>query len=219
MNYELYQQGPEAYVPVLILNLIVTILAYGAFPFIFAKTRNAPITKKKYRRLCYWINAAVMLGFLILNGGIGNGAPYLLWTWVFSGYGIKELGKRGIMQDSEYYKEPDYRFRCSSCGYEDTIKLDTCPKCGAHNYKQTKQTTEPKESKPIVVANSSEPNIDDMTPQEAAEYLIALQMNESHPVQSSATPKDKVCFCRKCGTKLVDDAIFCSKCGTKIIGR
>lgn len=144
MNYDLYSQGPEAFVPMLVFSAIVTIIAYGAFPFIFAKTRNAPITKKKYRKLCYWINAAVMLGFLILNGGVGNGVPYLLWTWVFSKYGIKELEKRGIMEDSDHYNQPAPSFRCNSCGYEDAIKLDACPKCGAYNYKQSTPSTESK---------------------------------------------------------------------------
>ena len=48
MSYELFQQGPAAYIPVLLLSLVVTVVAYGAFPFIFAKVRKTPITKKKY---------------------------------------------------------------------------------------------------------------------------------------------------------------------------
>lgn len=28
---------------------------------------------------------------------------------------------------------------------------------------------------------------------------------------------DKICFCRKCGNKLIDGASFCSKCGTQIM--
>ena len=42
--------------------------------------------------------------------------------------------------------------------------------------------------------------------------------NTQKPTQ--ATPdvntKDKVCFCRKCGSKLTPDSLFCNKCGTKI---
>ena len=29
--------------------------------------------------------------------------------------------------------------------------------------------------------------------------------------------KDKICFCRKCGEKLVDGNRFCNKCGTEIL--
>lgn len=39
MSYELFRQGPAAYIPVLLLSLIITVIAYGAFPFIFARVR------------------------------------------------------------------------------------------------------------------------------------------------------------------------------------
>lgn len=28
---------------------------------------------------------------------------------------------------------------------------------------------------------------------------------------------DQICFCRKCGSRLVEGAVFCNKCGTRII--
>ena len=31
------------------------------------------------------------------------------------------------------------------------------------------------------------------------------------------TPQNKICFCRKCGNKLLEDSEFCSYCGTQII--
>ena len=99
MSYELFQQGPDVYVPVLFLTLITTVLAYGGFPFIFAKTRKNPITKGKYRKMCYGINIAVKCVFAVINGGNFNIGPYLLWTWVFTTYGTKVLIKRGVMVD------------------------------------------------------------------------------------------------------------------------
>ena len=56
MSYELFQQGPAAYIPVILVSLVVTVVAYGAFPFIFARARKKVITKKKYNRLCYGFN-------------------------------------------------------------------------------------------------------------------------------------------------------------------
>lgn len=204
MSYELYEQGPEAYIPILIANLVVTILAYGAFPFIFAKIRNASITEKRYRRLCYGINAAVMFVFMILKGGAFNAAPYLLWTWVFSRYGIKELNRKGVIENSGQHQEPncssnsksnssytstsDVSFRCSSCGYQDTVEYNTCPKCGAYVYKRNKPVEEPK-----------------------IKQLILGTYNNEHSVQ-----KDKVYFCRHCGAKLMDNSKFCHKCGMQI---
>lgn len=30
MSYELFQQGPAAYIPVILVSLVVTVVAYGA---------------------------------------------------------------------------------------------------------------------------------------------------------------------------------------------
>lgn len=149
MTYELFQQGPAAYIPVLLLSLVVTVVAYGAFPFIFAKVRKTPITKKKYRRLCYGINIAVMFMFIVINGEASSGGPYLLWTWIFSSWGTRILEDKGLLDDGTY--------------------IPSAPPV---------QT--PQQSKPIVEA-------------------------------------DKICFCRKCGAKLIDRSKYCSKCGTEII--
>ena len=102
MNYELFQQGPAVYLPILLLSFVVTVVAYGAFPFVFAKTRKKPITGKKYRSMCYGINAAVMFAFVVLNSGVFNAGPYILWTWVWTTYGTKALSKRGIIREEEH---------------------------------------------------------------------------------------------------------------------
>lgn len=150
MSYELFQQGPAAYIPVLLLSLVITVVAYGAFPFIFAKVRNTPITKKKYRRLCYGINIAVMFMFIVINGEASSGGPYLLWTWIFSSWGTRILEDKSLLDDGTY--------------------IPSAPP----------PVQAPKQSKPIVEAN-------------------------------------KICFCRKCGERLIDRSKYCSKCGTEII--
>ncbi len=138
---------------------------------------------------------------------------FVIMFFVWYRLNVKYFEKRVLLHSGEAVS----RFECDSCGYIDNISFKACPKCGAYVYKQTTQTTNSKESKPIIATNNSEPNIDDMTPQEAAEYLVALQMKESHLAQSSAIPKDKVCFCRKCGERLVGDSRFCYKCGTEVV--
>ena len=91
MSYELFEQGPAAYIPVILVSLVITLAAYGAFPLIFAKTRKKIITKRKYNVLCYCFNILVMILFVAINGEASSGGPYLLWTWVFSASGIKTL--------------------------------------------------------------------------------------------------------------------------------
>jgi len=94
MSYEMFEQGPEVYVPFLILSLLITVIAYCAFPLIFAITRKTPIEKKKYSKYCYITNAVIAVIFLILNGGAVNFAPYILWTSIFVAVGNKILEKK-----------------------------------------------------------------------------------------------------------------------------
>ena len=157
MTYELFQQGPETYIPVIIASLAFTVIGYAAFPFIFARIRKKTITKKKYRTLCYIFNLLVMFFFIIENGE-SSGAPYFLWTWVFSAAGIKELERRGILENThmvnynqimeynrnindeadtieevaiqmEEYNATSIRF-CRKCGFEMIEGSEFCSQCG-----------------------------------------------------------------------------------------
>lgn len=112
MSYELFLQGPAAYVPVILVSLVITLVAYGAFPLIFARTRKKVITKRKYNVLCYCVNFLVMLLFIAINDSSSSGGPYFLWTWVFSASGINTLKSRGILdgfQPFDYTKTQTYQ--------------------------------------------------------------------------------------------------------------
>ena len=97
MSYETFQQGPAVYIPLLLISLLVTLVAYGAFPLIFARVRKASITKKKYNLICFGVNLLIMILFIALNGS-SSGAPYVLWTWVFSAAGLKTLESKGVLE-------------------------------------------------------------------------------------------------------------------------
>ena len=142
--YELFQMGPAVYIPTLLFSLILTIVAFGAFPFIFAKVSKSPTTTKKYKRLCYGINAAVMVLFMIINGGASSAGAYILWTSIFAHFGVKILSRRGIITDSEYLADDPNRItECNACGYQDKNYFDACPKCGhgAKKYVYLNQTS------------------------------------------------------------------------------
>lgn len=94
-----YNQDLSTSISLFIVSLGLTVLAYCAFPLIYAKSRKIAIHKKKYTRLCYGINFLVMLVFVIINGS-SSGAPYLLWTWVFSKSGLKTLKQRGLLEET-----------------------------------------------------------------------------------------------------------------------
>ena len=101
MTYELFNQGPAAYIPIILVSLLITLVAYGAFPLVFARMRKKTITKKKYNLFCYCVNFLVMVLFVAVNGNSSSGAPYLLWTWVFSMSGIKTLKISGVLEETQ----------------------------------------------------------------------------------------------------------------------
>lgn len=96
MNYDVFEQGPAVYIPVILLSLLITVIAYSVFPLLFAIFRKKGITKKKYNIFCYCVNFGVVFIFICINGS-SSGAPYLLWTSIFSVLGIKVLRTRGIL--------------------------------------------------------------------------------------------------------------------------
>ena len=100
MSYETFQQGPAVYIPILLVSLLITLVAYGVFPLIFARVRKAGITKKKYNLICFGVNFLIMILFIALNGS-SSGAPYVLWTWVFSAAGLKTLESRGVLESPQ----------------------------------------------------------------------------------------------------------------------
>lgn len=101
MSYELFELGPAVYIPVFLVSLLITLVAYGAFPLIFARVRKKAITKKKYYIICYVVNILVTILLSFIYGKLTTYTPYLLWTWVFSASGIKILKRRGILSESQ----------------------------------------------------------------------------------------------------------------------
>jgi len=55
MTYELFEQGPSVYLPIIIFSLIITLISYGAFPLIFAFVRKKEITKKDITCFVMWL--------------------------------------------------------------------------------------------------------------------------------------------------------------------
>lgn len=98
--YDIYKADPSAFIPTIIISLIITLVAYGTFPLIYAKFRREPITEKKYKRRCYGINAIAMVFFFLLADK-PSASAYLLWTFVFSSSGVRRLTKRGMIVDED----------------------------------------------------------------------------------------------------------------------
>ena len=205
--YELFQMGPMVYIPVLLVSLVVTVVAYGLFPILFAIFRKKNITKKKNTWICYGVNFVVMVVFLALNGS-SSGAPYLLWTWVFTRYGVKKIRLNGYLSDGEYLEDDSNRItECLSCGYRDEDYFDTCPQCGHQKkrYVYLNRITE------CLSCGYRDEDYFDTCPQCGHQAKRYVDLAEE-----SSAGSDPVRFCRNCGEELVNGSKFCSKCGTEV---
>ena len=196
--YELLQESPGLFVLTIIISLVVTLIAYGAFPLIFSRTRKSNITKKKYYTLCYCINFAAMVLFIAINGEPSSGGPYLLWTWVFSSSGLKTLKCRGLLGESQ----------ADSCSIPSSIEepiIVDAPIVVDHQKSNTCQNCGHKLIDGAAFCNICGAKVSSITPRSNPSSVVHTANN------------DKICFCRKCGNKLQEDAKFCNKCGTQII--
>ena len=208
MNIELFQQDPGLFFMSLLVSLIITVLAYGAFPIIFAKTRKKPITYKKYKWLCFGINFIILSIFFVSNGGASNGVPYLLWTWIFLRYGEKTLGLRGIMQESDYFKKPlNPLVRCKSCGYEGRFG-QKCPRCQNVGLIETIEEINPSKPEKIITNDNKVATIKSTT--------IKLTADLNNEVKQPKHKKPiKVKYCSKCGNLIDNETKVCTGCGKK----
>lgn len=188
MSYELLQRDPLKFWIIFAISLVITIIVYGSFPFVFAKKRSLVITKKKYQFLCYGINAVPLIVFTVLNEGVLSVGPYLLWTSIFAAYGIKVLGKRGIMPDSKYYVMPNDKIaECQRCGFQSPMLFVQCPQCGNTKVKHIHFEDEQMREQPS-------PDVEADTP-------------------SVPEKKSKKQFCRYCGNSIDAETRKCTGCG------
>lgn len=97
MSIEYFSSASTAeIITTILVNILITVALYSAFPLLFASLRKVPITKKKYRWICFGVNLIPEMIALIIAGK-SSGGPYLLWTTVFAGVGVKNLASRGLL--------------------------------------------------------------------------------------------------------------------------
>lgn len=147
---DLMLPGSDGYLLTMALALILTVIAYCAFPLIFALARKKPIQKKKYRRICFGVNVAVMIMFAVINGKFSSFSPYILWTSVFSYCGVRILDKKELLDDGlNIPEDPEpapwqskpvaeaepIRF-CGKCGEKLLENCMFCHKCGTQVVRQ-----------------------------------------------------------------------------------
>ncbi|MBQ4085384.1 MAG: hypothetical protein IJC54_02280, partial [Clostridia bacterium] len=57
--YELLQQNPSAFILYVIKSFVITVVAYGVFPILFAMLRKKDIVENRYSRMSFTVNFLV----------------------------------------------------------------------------------------------------------------------------------------------------------------
>lgn len=133
-----------------LLSFVITLVAYGFFPLVFAKTRSKPITKLGYSSACYLFNLFVLILFVIIASS--NGVPYVLWTWLFSIRGKKILDRRCLLKDKAEIKRLAEEKKAAAAKAAEanaaTIEINTKTSSPAPK-EDVPEKDAPKETKPL----------------------------------------------------------------------
>lgn len=192
----------------LFLDLILTVFFYLFVPVVFC-IRKKPMTQKQIKKVIIINGVCVCLLCGIIAGRVT--AAVFLWSWVG-----KKIMERVLLVDDErdgLREDPNRLYECKSCGYRNHDYFDTCPECGNNTKRYAYINQES-------TLNNQDKRVEDIPP--VVEKTENSNINTSNFVNSQITidtppvVKNEISFCRKCGTKLLEDSLFCSKCGTKI---
>lgn len=95
MDYALFKQGAGVYVPIMLIELAITLVISGVFPLLFAMFRKKSITTKKYAVVCYVVNTLILIALSMIDkesfGGVYIG------TGIGAVFGNKILKKKGLL--------------------------------------------------------------------------------------------------------------------------
>ena len=187
-------------------GIFIAVLAYGAFPTIFAICKPK-INVKSYRWICFLVNFAVYLCFALIGGNY-NAAPYLLWTLAFCFIFKRFLPE--IDPPIDYSKMEKKSFEEVSS----SVPEEVLEQCGSQRGSREGITR---------VAESFAK--DGRIPLEYVPALVEEYMKPVNTVAKNQTTEEPVvevekesgvCYCRFCGAKIAEGDIFCRSCGAEL---
>lgn len=179
---------PDNSLDIMILSFFLTIAAYASFPLILANVLKKPIKSVKYRLICFGLNFVVYFIFFLLGGG--SPVAFILWTVLFSKWGLSILNNKGLVLDDKTKEKtetqlPDESESALCLDYETTINDNNDEK--ADELSSTSSETDSEQNE--------------------------LQITDS----TLPLPVSNIRFCRKCGNELRPESVFCNRCGMKIL--
>ncbi len=167
-----------------IIHFIFLIFTMTAIPFCYRKfTKNPNI--KKGKKICAW-NCLIILGLYFIIDVIIMGG---IFDETF-----QNLGSNLVYALMFWYINR---------------------KLFLNDNKATAKTIPPKSEKELIENTHDTPtlDIDKMSPQEAAEYLVAEQLGEKYTPKEKQDKKVKIKYCSQCGSQIDPVTKKCTGCG------
>lgn len=167
-----------------IIHFMFLIFTMTAIPFCYRKFTKNPNVKKG-KKICAW-NCLIILGL------------YFIIDVIIMG-GIFDETFQNLGSNSVYALMFWYINR----------------KLFLNDNKATAKTIPPKSEKEIIENTLDTPalDIDKMSPQEAAEYLVAEQLGEKYTPKEKQDKKVKIKYCSQCGSQIDPVTKKCTGCG------
>lgn len=180
----------------LLVSLLLTAVAYMAFPLIRLAVNHGKFEKKRAKKIALWNSIVVGAFFCIVTIGASDGGT----TWNAAPAVMYYFINRALLTDKD---APEY---------------STPPtKTPVPAVNKTTATT----PAPVVAHSLSTANDKPVTPARNDVYGREFRVVKPEtPQVTNSTPAPVVkpiLFCRKCGNKLMENSAFCNKCGTKIL--
>lgn len=187
-------------------GIFIAVLAYGAFPTIFAICKPK-INVKSYHWICFLVNFVVYLCFAFIGGNY-NAAPYLLWTLAFCFIFKRFLPEIEPPIDYSKMEKKSFEEVFSS------VPEEVLERCGSQRGSRegitrvaesfAKDGKIPLEYVPVLVDEYMKPV-----------NTVAKKQTKEEPVME-VEKESGVCYCRFCGAKIAEGDKFCCSCGAEL---
>lgn len=192
--------------PNLILSIIITIAIYS-LPIIIYRyvIRKQAVSEKKAKKITIIYGICAFFVMAICLGAAPGGA---ILFWSFVNYKV-------LIKPNKYDIELKYN------SIKDEVQQELLLKESIEDNKENDNVVIEKEE--LFIGGFEISQIEEtecitetiIDPIELVDEQIETAIVEKETVDRNSSPK--VLFCRKCGTRLLDDSDFCHKCGFRVI--
>ena len=230
------------YFSAILLSVILTAIAYMAFPLIRMLINHGKFERKRAKKIALWNSIIVGFVFCILTLSISGGrawsaAPAFLYYCI----NCAILTDKTITNINTDAANSGFKrnFKCGKCGKIGPYD-GNCPDCNSSMkvyfdeeiiQENVVINTIPNDDKfekcemcdqltdnlvSVKIVDSMGTRYRKLCPNCITKYNAKTDDNQSAPGIVGQESERKPMFCRICGAKLITDSLFCSKCGTKV---